>query len=137
MMTEKQLKEKKRNIEVILKAAEDYFINLTSLKRSQMLRELEFINMVLNENQKEQPDNLDKIVNVNSLIREGTYKDKILKIIKESPGITEREICTQLGGIASPTVNQLVRTLLQMKLIKREGKGVNQDPFRHYSEQLL
>lgn len=60
-------------------------------------------------------------------------RDDVLDIIRAHPGATEREISERLH--ANPyqqRVNSTCRKMLMDRLVKREGRGGNADPFRYY-----
>ncbi|MXW84973.1 MAG: hypothetical protein F4Z55_03290 [Boseongicola sp. SB0667_bin_21] len=64
-----------------------------------------------------------------------TNADRLLSLIRERPGLTERELAQSRFGEGAPQqkVNQDCTLLLSRGLVERRGKGGYHDPYRYHA----
>lgn len=63
-----------------------------------------------------------------------TVAEKIVRAVREQPGLTERQLADRLFGenAAIQRVNPTCRKLVAQGLLLRQGKGWSVDPFRYH-----
>ena len=63
-----------------------------------------------------------------------TVAEKIVRAVREQPGLTERQLADRLFGenAAIQRVNPTCRKLVEQALLVRQGKGWSGDPFRYH-----
>ena len=62
-----------------------------------------------------------------------TIADRLLVLIRNHPGRTERELAETLFGQNGyqQRVNQVLRSLIKEKRVRRQGRGGSGEPFRY------
>lgn len=126
MKTEQEIRERMKKISFMLDAANELGIVLNTAKKHELNNERYYLRWVVDEKEE---DALDEIVREGEIV-EGTVKSDVLNIIKNNGELTCKEIGDMLEKNAT-SIQVILRELLFRKLIKREGMGFPNSPYRY------